>query len=179
MRGVFKWTITPCSSSIILVVIKGLVLWHLGSSLCILFCSFCSQLSVWEHQCAGWTRAQTLRKGGPSFILDPQSSTQHFVCWRGPAHTWLHNLDPPTSGLRICCLAGSPDTSVVPRLPAALQPWPHSWLLLCWLSPPCVPQPLLSPTAQSWSSLWSWTATVLWVSAYQYSFWAWAAVFWC
>lgn len=132
------------------MVIKGLVLWHLGSSLCILFCSFCSQLSVWEHQCAGWTGAQTLRKGGPSFILDPQSTTQHLVCVgeAPPTHGYTTRTQQPR-GLRICCLAGSPDTCVVPRLPAALQPWPHSWLLLCWLSPPCVPQPLLSPTAQS------------------------------
>lgn len=180
MRGVFKWTITPCSSSIILVVIKGLVLWHFGSSLCILFCSFCSQLSVWEHQCAGWTRAQTLRKGGPSFILDPQSTTQHFVCvgeappthgyttrthqprvwgfaaWRGPLTLVLFpdclllSSHGRTAG---CCSAGS-------RLPVCRSPF---WARLHRAGQASGPG---QPQSCEYRRI-------------QYLFWAWAAVFWC
>lgn len=129
----------------------------------VLFYSCFSQLSVCEHQWAGWTRTG-LHKGGSSFIPDHQSSMQQLLCVAEAPPTDGYTTAPPTWGFEDSLPVGVPDTSVVPRLPAALQPWPHSWLLLCWLSPPCVLQPLLSPTAKSWSSPWSWTATVLWVS---------------
>lgn len=137
MMGVFECATLNTSQlqqqDLVIAVIKGPIFCCLGSPLFHLshvffFLFFLSSVF-------GNTEPSTEQsRYGPGLRCIREGLSLHQT--PNPPPTNDYTTAPPAQGIEDSLPGGVPDTSVVRRLPAALQPWPHSWLLLCWLSPP-------------------------------------------